>query len=74
MVLLFVIMHDAGPLRTDKGRAGGNDHLEVTSHTYEGKKKCTAGDKLLSLIFVERTVDSKQVLPVILLHQVIFFL
>lgn len=74
MVLLFAIMHDAGPLRTDKGSAGGNDHLEVTSHTYEGKKACTAGDKLLSLIFAGCTVDSKQVLSVILLHSVIFFL
>lgn len=74
MVLLFAIMHDAGPLRTDKGSAGGNDHLEVTLHTYEGKNACTAGDKLLSIIFVGRTVDSKQVMPVILLHPVIFFL
>lgn len=43
MVLLFVIMHDAGPLRADKGRAGGNDHLEVTSHTYEEKKNAQQG-------------------------------
>lgn len=44
MVLLFVIMHDAGPLRTDKGSAGENDHLEVTSHTYdEGKKPAQQG-------------------------------
>lgn len=38
MVLLFVIMHIAGPLHTDKGSAGRNDHLEVTSHTYEEKE------------------------------------
>lgn len=43
MVLLFAIMHDAGPLRTDKGSAGGNDHLEVTSHTYEGKTPAQQG-------------------------------
>lgn len=35
MVLLFAIMHDAGPLHTDKGSVGGNDHLQVTSHAYE---------------------------------------
>lgn len=50
MVLLFVIMHDAGPLRADKGRAGGNDHLEVTSHTYEGKKMHSRGQTSLSNI------------------------
>lgn len=76
MVLLFVIMHVAGPLHTDKGSAGRNDHLEVTSHTYEEKRRgrtCTAGDKLLFLILEGRPVDSKQVLPVILLHPVISF-
>jgi len=38
MALLFAIMHDAGPLHTDKGSVGGNDRLQVTSHTYEEKE------------------------------------